>query len=114
MKNSSKGFLLYEGMIALLILMVITICFLPYFVIVQHERLTIREQQEAMMLLQEFAFLHMYEDASTFPSQITSEQQEYTLSVTASNYGNAKDLCLSWEGSNHREQNWCISTPNKE
>lgn len=111
MKNCNKGFLLYDGMIALLLLTVIIMCFLPSFVIVQQERLTIREQRDAMMTLQEFAFLHMNDEPSTFPRLIKSENLSYNLTVTASDYDSESELCLSWEGSNHREQIWCFSTP---
>ncbi len=94
-------------MLAIFMLMIITMTMFPVMLQLQQERVTIREEREAIYLMQQF-LLHQNQ-GSFFPLPATLQGEIQTYDLLAKIEENHIHYCLQWEGRNGREQSWCLS-----
>ncbi|WP_158282143.1 hypothetical protein [Salipaludibacillus keqinensis] len=109
MLSCNRGFLFYEGMLALLLLTIILITLFPILVQIQYERVSIREEREAMSMIQTKVLTH--DPKMTVEEEIVNGRMNSYRYITK-NQDDQTRHCLLWEGRNGRDQSWCLSSYN--
>lgn len=106
MKKCERGFFLLEALLGMLILSIIFAAVFPVILQVQKERMTVREQREAMELLERGIVAEVFM-SEKMPGTLEGKYGKYD--VSAEDNGHFRLYCLNWEGRNLREQTLCSS-----
>ncbi|WP_416149527.1 hypothetical protein ACM26V_00560 [Salipaludibacillus sp. HK11] len=92
-----------------MLLTIIIISLFPVLLQLQYERVSIREEREAISILQS-VLLNQYQDFSvSLPVEVQGKSPTYDLQISQLNAYQVQ-YCLLWEGRNGREQTWCLSS----
>ncbi|MDQ0299612.1 type II secretory pathway pseudopilin PulG [Salibacterium salarium] len=103
MKNFEKGMTLIEAVVALSLLSLLCVLFIPMYSVVINEQKSIFQERRAMYLLEKEALL-----LQQHVSSIETGQTEGKYTWTISNNKNGVDLCLNWKGDNNRPYEKCL------
>ncbi|HHY21743.1 MAG TPA: type II secretion system protein [Bacilli bacterium] len=105
-KFNSKGFTLIEVSIALLVLFTALSTFIPIGTSIYLERITIREQYQALEFLNERLLAWRFDGIPTFDAEILINETSYQLTSSYTD-GSGLTLCLQWVGRNNRSYEQC-------
>lgn len=100
MSMDDRGFILYEVMLSLIILSIVTSLILPAIIEIQHLRNAASEERKAIRLL-------AYEIG--MPEENTLESDYYRKSEIYKSDGTVF-TCLTWPGSKELDHEWCLET----
>jgi len=106
--NCNKGYVFYEGLIAIFLVMVMLSTIFPVLLQLQFERVAIRQEREAISLMQGLMLNRYQTPDDPLPIELNGKNQTYGLHVDE--LDESIRYCLRWEGRNDREQSWCLSS----
>lgn len=106
--NNCRGFTLIEVITSLLILTVITVFLLPTIATVYKERVSIRQEERALLHLDRAITSWIYEDQFKDGQKVEHENTTYTLAFMTTSNQELK-ACISWVAQNERQYERCAN-----
>ncbi|MBU8908981.1 competence type IV pilus minor pilin ComGE [Desertibacillus haloalkaliphilus] len=107
MNKCHKGFSLIEVMVALSILAVLAMTIVPTLTIVYGERVTIREQQQALSLIDDRLQIWLYDRYNSVNAEeVDVNGTLYDLQSKTIAHETLQ-VCVTWHGSNNRSYERC-------
>lgn len=105
-KHSTAGFTFIEVSIAMLVLFAALATFIPIATRVYLEKITIREQYQALELLNERLLAWKLDHETPSDTEVLIHETRYQLT---SSYHDSSELilCLEWTGKNNRSYEQC-------
>ncbi|MEK4565611.1 competence type IV pilus minor pilin ComGE [Alkalihalobacillus sp. FSL R5-0424] len=104
MHNKCSGFTLIEVMISLVLLSIVTTFILPVLIKIHQERVVIKQQEEALYLLEDYALAFTH---GTAAASFNHSLYQFKNEVIADG---STQFCLTWEGANSRNYESCLYT----
>ncbi|AOM82650.1 type II secretion system protein [Salisediminibacterium beveridgei] len=100
MSMGDQGFVLYEGMLSLVIIGILTSMILPAVIEIQQFRIAVSDERQAIRLLS-------YEIGM---SEADSDLPDYYRKFELLNSNGTAFTCLTWPGAKELDHEWCLET----
>lgn len=103
-QSKCNGFTLIEVMISLVLLSILATFILPVLIKIHQERVVIKQQEEALYLIEDYALSFTHGHA---PASFSHSLYQFKQEVIADG---STQFCLMWEGANLRDYESCLYT----
>lgn len=106
--RNSKGFSLFEVIAAMGVFTIAAATLFPLLIHVYEERASIREQRQALELLQNHIQIWIADtDTEIAEDEVVEKGRSYRFSAKQTGSKNILKLCVSWKASNERGYEKC-------